>query len=392
MFRPVPFALLLLLPVFVQAQPPQVEPFGVTSAGAPVSKTTLENAKGMRISIIDFGATIVSLEVPDREGRSRNVVLSLPDVASYERTQRRWASVIGRYAGRIDGASFVLDGKRHRLEPGRNGVTLHGGGNGYDRRVWSRRPYSNAGAVGVTYTLASPHGDQGFPGALKIEVSYRLLRTRNTLEIRYTATADAPTVVNLTNHGFLNLNGAAAGSVADHLAWIDADRYAPTDERKIPTGQLASVTGTPLDFRKPGALGERLSPLPQMLAASQGFDHSLIFRHRASRRRPVCVAVIAAPASGRTLEIATTEPSAQLNSGNGFDGTETGSEGIAYRRYAGLALETQHLPDSPNRPGFPSTVLRPGETYRSTTRLSFGRLAEGDRPAGCRADREGPAK
>ena len=360
---------LLLVAAPAPAGSAVVEPFGRTLAGEPVMRSTFQNDRGMRVSAIDYGATIVAVEIPDRRGHFENVVLSLPDLPGYERTQRRWASVIGRYAGRIDGG-FVLDGRVHRLEPGRNGVTLHGGSQGYDRRVWTRRLASDAASTSVIFSLTSRDGDQRFPGGLIISVTYRLSRAANQLDIEYEASADAATVINLTNHGHWNLGGAASGSIAGHRIWIDADRFAPTDDRKIPTGALESVATLPLDFRVMAAIGPRLRAMGPMLAPSQGYDHSLVFRERETGRL-ACVAVIEEPESGRRMEIATTEPSVQFNSGNGFDGSEVGSEGVAYRQYAGLAFETQHLPDSPNHPGFPSTTLRPGQTFRSVTRYFF---------------------
>ena len=351
-------------------------PFGATKDGRAILETTLRNDRGMVVSAIDYGATLTAIETPDRKGEVRNILLSQPTVAGYEATQRRYAATIGRYAGRIGGARFVLDGQVHVLEPGKNGATLHGGSHGYDKRVWSSRPVSDRRSVGVRFTLISPDGDQGFPGRLEVSVTYRLMRRSNELRIEYTARTDAPTVVNLTNHGFFNLAGAGQGDVLGQWVWIDADRYAEVDLSKIPTGQLPSVATTVLDFRKTALIGAQLKLSDPLLASSQGFDHSLVFRTPGGALRPV--AWMEDPASGRRMEISTTEPSVQFNSGNGFDGTEVGSEGVAYRQHDGFAFETQHLPDSPNRPGFPSTTLRPGRVLHTTTVLSFpGPIAHG---------------
>ena len=343
--------------------------FGATQDGRSILKTTLRNDRGMVVSAIDYGATLTAVETPDRRGAVRNVLLSQPTVAGYEATQRRYAATIGRYAGRIGGARFVLDGKTFDLEPGKNGATLHGGSRGYDKRVWISRPVSDRRSVGVVFTLVSPDGDQGFPGRLEVSVTYRLMRRSNELRIEYAARTDAPTVVNFTNHGFFNLAGAGRGDVLGQRVWIDADRYAEVDQGKIPTGRLPSVAGTVLDFRKPALIGARLRPADPLLASSQGFDHSLVFRTPAGPLRRV--AWMEDPASGRRLEIRTTEPSVQFNSGNGFDGSEIGAEGVVYRQHDGFAFETQHLPDSPNRPSFPSTTLRPDAVFRSTTVLRF---------------------
>ncbi|MBO9707959.1 MAG: galactose mutarotase [Caulobacter sp.] len=346
------------------------ELFGKTRAGVAIVKTVLRNDLGMSVSAIDYGATLTAIETPDRNGRMANVVLSRPDVASYETNQRRYGAVIGRYAGRITDARFTLDGATYSLEPGRNNMTLHGGSQGYDKRVWSRQTISDSQSIGVRYHLLSPVGDQGFPGALRLTVTYRLMRKSNELRIEYAARTSAPTVVNFTNHAFFNLAGAGSGTVLDHLVWIDADRYAEVDARKAPTGVLSPVAGTLLDFRTPRRLGDVLRPEDSLLAPSNGFDHSLVLRD-AVASTPTLAGWVEDPVGGRRMTIWTTEPSVQFNSGNGFDGSEVGSEGVAYLRHAGLAFETQHLPDSPNQRGFPSTVLRPGGHFRSTTVLKF---------------------
>jgi aldose 1-epimerase len=228
--------------------------------------------------------------------------------------------------------------------------------------------------VAVVFTYRSPAGDQGFPGALDVEVTYRLQRRANELSIEYRARSDAKTILNLTNHGFFNLRGAGSGTIGDHCAWIDADRYAEVDDRKIPTGRLLPVAGTVLDFRRPAPIAAQLRVQDPLLRSSGGFDHSLAFRRASGGPRRV--AWFADPRSGRHMEVLTSEPSVQFKSGNGFDGADVGGEGVAYPRYAGFAFETQHLPDSPNQPGFPSTTLRPGQTFRSTTILRFSVLTE----------------
>ncbi|HCT04565.1 MAG TPA: galactose-1-epimerase [Pseudomonas sp.] len=296
--------------------------------------------------------------------------MNRPDVASYETNQRRYGAVIGRYAGRITDARFTLDGTTYGLEPGRNNMTLHGGSQGYDKRAWSSQAISDRQSVGVRYHLLSPVGDQGFPGALRLMVTYRLMRKSNELRIEYAARTSAPTVVNFTNHAFFNMAGAGSGTVLDHRVWIDAGRYAEVDARKAPTGALPPVAGSVLDFRTPRRLGDVLRPDDPLLAPSNGFDHSLVLRD-AVAATPALAGWIEDPASGRRMTVWTTEPSVQFNSGNGFDGSETGSEGVAYPLHAGLAFETQHLPDSPNQPTFPSTVLRPGTPFRSVTILRF---------------------
>ncbi|MES2337962.1 MAG: aldose epimerase family protein [Pseudomonadota bacterium] len=363
------FALVLLVvSTPAQAADIAVARFGTTTKGQPVSRITMTNDRGMRVSVLSYGATLTEIAVPDRNGRNRNVVLSLPDMPAYERSARRWGGIVGRYAGRIDGAAFRLSGTTHRLEPGRNGVTLHGGSDGYDKRPWQVTTAHDARSMAATFTLVSPDGDQGFPGRLTVQVTYRLQRAADTLVIEYRATTTAPTPFNPTNHLFLNLAGAGSGTIEGHRMRLMADRYADTDARKIPTGRLLPVAGTPLDFRVVRAIDPtRAHPL---LTASNGFDHSYVVRSRPATR-PLPVAILAEPVSGRRLTIASTEPALQVNSGNGFDGSETGSEGIAYPTYAGIALETQHLPDSPNRPTFPTTIVTPGRAFRSVTEYRF---------------------
>lgn len=346
------------------------EPFGATKAGVPVEKTILRNDLGMTVAAIDYGATLTTISVPDRTGKFENVILSLPTVDAYETSQRRWASTIGRYAGRIADAKITVDGKTYALEAGRNNMTLHGGSNGYDKRVWTSHAVADAQSVGVAFELHSPAGDQGFPGALDITVTYRLMRKANELRIDYVARTSAPTVLNLTNHGFLNMAGAESGDVLNQKIWLDADRHAEVDARKAPSGKLLSVDGTVLDFRKPRREGEAMKLDDPLLAPSQGFDHSLVFRAGKGLRE---VARMEDPASGRRVAILTDQPSVQINSGNGFDGTEKGPGGAAYPKYAGFAFETQHLPDSPNQSGFPSTELRPSKPFKSTTIMRFSK-------------------
>jgi aldose 1-epimerase len=358
-------------PVTAAAASSRVEAFGQTAKGHAVAKITMVNDRNMTVSLISYGATITAINVPDRTGQSRNVVLSLSDMASYERTQRRWGSIIGRYAGRIANAQFTLDGRVAHLEPGRNGVTLHGGNDGYDKRVWAYQTRSDRRSVSTVLTLQSPDGDQGFPGALTLEVTYRLMRASNELRIEYRATSTAPTVVNFTNHAFFNLAGAGNGAIGDHELTLMTPLYAPTDSRKIPTGTLASVAGTPLDFRSPARVGQYMASDDPLLLPSKGFDHSYAFATTRSSR-PRQIAMLRDPASGRNLTLLTKEPGIQFNSGNGFEGKEIGSESVAYPIYAGLALETQHLPDSPNQPQFPSTRLDPGKRFYSVTIYRFG--------------------
>lgn len=341
-----------------------VTPYGVTQSGQKVEKVVLENERGMRLAYIDYGATLVQAEVADRDGRRANVILSLPDLAAFERTRGRYGAVIGRYAGRIANARYTLDGKTVQLVPNGRGMALHGDPDPYDKRVWQREDFSDAESFGSIYRLRSPDGDQHFPGALEISVTYRLLRKQDEFRIEYQATTSAPTVLNLTNHLYLNLAGAAANTLAGHRFQIAADRYLETDALRLPTGKLLEVGGTPFDFRTAASVSARLP------SVAGGYDHSLLFSKPLGQYAPV--ADISDAASGRRLIVSTSEPSVQLYTVNGFDGTEIGSEGVGYQRHGAFAFETQHLPDSPNHAAFPSTALYPGQVFRSQTSFRFG--------------------
>ena len=347
----------------------RVVSWGRTGGGREVECVTHENDHGMQLACIDYGATLTAINVPDQRGQMRNVVLSLPDLASHERTRRRFGAVMGRYAGRIGGARFVLDGREIKLASNADGVALHGEPDGFDRRVWRRRDFSDDRSMGSTFHLTSADGDQQFPGRLDVSVTYRLFRQHNTFRIEYGATCDAPTVVNLTNHAFFNLAGAGSRGLASHRFQIHADRHAVTDARRVPTGELADVTGTPLDFRHEADISTRLESGHTLLGIPPGFDHSLLFAGHTGGLK--VVATIREQSSGRGMEICTTEPSVQFFSGNGFDGSEIGSEGVGYQRHDGFAFETQHLPDSPNHAHFPSTTLHPGDKFQSITAFRF---------------------
>ena len=354
----------------------RVEAYGVTAKGEPVEKVVLENERGMRLAYIDYGATLVAADVADRKGKRRNVVLSPPDLAGFEKTRGRYGAIIGRYAGRIGGAGYTLDGKAVKLSANARGVAIHGDPDPYDKRVWRRQDFADATSIGSIYRLHSPDGDQNFPGAMDISVTYRLLRKSDEFQIEYRATTSAPTVLNLTNHVYFNLGGAAAGveGMETHRFQIDADRYAETDALRVPTGVLTSVAGTPLDFRVAASVNARLrapqgTPLQGLNGGPAGYDHSLLFSKKDGAYAKV--AVIDDTASGTRIEVRTSEPSVQLYSVNGFDGKEIGAEGVGYQRYGAFAFETQHLPDSPNHPAFPTTALYPGQRFESLTSFRF---------------------
>jgi aldose 1-epimerase len=341
-----------------------VQPFGFMPSGERVEKVTLTNERGMQLSYIDYGATLTSALVADRRGERRNIILNLPDLPSYLRSTRRYAAVIGRYAGRIGNGRYELDGRTVKLPVNARGTALHSDPTGFDKRLWRRRDFADALSIGSVYTLVSADGEQGHPGRLEVSVTYRLLRKRDEFRVEYAAVTDAPTAINLTNHAYFNLAGAGSTGLGSHLFRIDAPQYAVLDAKKVPTGELALVDGTPLDFRRPASAMARLQP-SALLGDPAAFDHSLVFA------KPGLVGVIDETRSGRRMEVRTTEPSLVFNTGAAFDGSETGGEGYAYQRHDGFAFETQHLSDSPNRPNFPSTVLRPGQRFSSETSFRF---------------------
>jgi aldose 1-epimerase len=350
-----------------------VQPFGTTAAGIPVERVTVTNDRGMTLSYIDFGATLTGVTVPDRRGQRANVMLDLPDLPAYERSARKHGAIIGRYAGRIGKSSYTLDGKTVQLIPNGRGLTIHGGPDGYDKRVWKRRDFADKASLGSVYTLVSPDGDQRFPGTLTIDVTYRLQRASDVFSIEYTARTDAPTVLNLTNHGYFNLAGAGSGGLDTHRFCVAASRYAVTDANRLPTGELATVAGTPLDLRRPTAIGPHLAQASTLLGDPPGYDHSFVFDKPVDSTARV--AIVEETTSGRRMDIVTSEPSAQLYTANHFDGREQGTRGKPYERYHGFAFETQHLPDSPNQPAFPSTALYPGKVFHSVTAFRFGTAA-----------------
>ncbi|MBB3675146.1 aldose 1-epimerase [Modestobacter versicolor] len=351
-----------------------VEPFGTAPDGTPVERWTLANGD-MTVRVLTWGGVIQTLEVPDRRGNVENVVLGFPDLAGYVSDDDPYfGSLIGRYGNRIAGGSFTLDGTTYQLPQNDGPNTLHGGPQGFDDQVWTATPVGDQDVAALRLELVSPAGDQGFPGTLTTAVTYSL-DDRERLSVHYEATTDAPTVVNLTQHTYWNLSGEGSGTIYDHQLRIDASAYTPVDETLIPTGEIAPVEGTPFDFRRPTAIGERIRESDQQLLYGQGYDHNWVLDREDDGARPGSdaedaleeAAQLRDPESGRRLTISTTEPGLQFYSGNFLDGTLVGTSGRTYRQGDGLALETQHFPDSPNQPQFPSTVLRPGEVYDSTT-------------------------
>ena len=344
-------------------------PFGTTPAGNPVEVFTLTNGPGLEVRAATYGGIIVSLSVPDRDGRMADVVLGHDSLDGYLRGSLYLGAIVGRFANRIANARFTVDGTTYRLAANHGRHHLHGGLKGFDQAVWRAAPFRTDRAAGVALNYTSPDEEEGYPGTLDARVTYTLT-DRNELVVDYLATTDQATPVNLTQHTYFNLAGDGAGDVLGHLLRINADLMTPVDHDLIPTGRVTPVAGGPFDFRSLTAIGARIATDDEQLRCGRGYDHNFVLKGGESG--PVHAALVVEPTSGRTLDVYTTEPGLQFYSGNFLDGSVIGKAGRVYPHRSGLCLETQHYPDSPNQPGFPSTLLRPGAEYRSRTVFAFG--------------------
>jgi len=344
-------------------------PYGKTQSGQAVDIFTMTNDHGMRVRFISSGGVITEISVPDRAGRLDNVVLGQRGLLEYETLSGHFGAITGRYANRIGGAQFTLNGQTYHLIANNGPNTLHGGPNALDHQVWTVTPGTAQDGVSATLSYVSKDGDQNFPGTLTTQVVYTLTND-SALRIDYIATTDKDTVVNFTNHSYFNLAGNGSGSVADQLLLINADRYTPTGPDQIPTGEIAPVQGTPLDFRQVMPIGARLnSPFQQMVYA-HGYDHNWVLSKGAGDGLTFAARAYD-PHTGRIVDCLTTEPALQVYTGNGLNGSIIGSAGVTLRQTDGFTLETQHFPDSPNKPNFPTTELKPGQEFRSTTVYRF---------------------
>ena len=344
-------------------------PFGKTADGVAVELYTLSNSTGMQVSITNYGGIVVSLLAPDREGTLADVVLGYETLDEYVAGSPYFGAIIGRYGNRIGQGKFTLDGKQYTLARNNNENHLHGGLKGFDKVVWKAKGILGDKGPGLVLTYLSRDGEEGYPGNLAVTVTY-ILTEDNELRIHYRATTDKPTPVNLTNHSYFNLAGQGNGDILGHKLMIDADRFTPVDEGLIPTGELRPVAGTPMDFRKPLAIGARVDQDDEQLRCGGGYDHNWVLNQPAGELS--LAARVDEPTCGRVMEVFTTEPGIQFYCGNFLDGSITGKSGMVYHHRYGFCLETQHYPDSPNKPHFPSTILRPGEEYRSRTVYAFG--------------------
>jgi len=342
------------------------QPFGLTRDQQPVELYTLTNDHGVTAQIMSYGGVIVSLQTPDRAGVVGDIVLGFDTLADYQERSPFFGCIAGRYANRIAGGKFVLDGVTYPLATNNGPNHLHGGLRGFDKVVWQAETTRTAGEVALHLRYRSQDGEEGYPGNLDVTVLYTLTN-QNELRIDYQATTDKPTILNLTNHTYFNLAGQ--GKILDHLLLIDADRITPVNATLIPTGELADVTGTPFDFRTPTPIGARINQDDQQVRYGGGYDHNWVLNRPEQGLRHVIT--VTDPSSGRCLDVATSQPGVQFYTGNMMPDSLPGKGGQSYSKRTGFCLETQHFPDSPNQPHFPTTVLRPGEEYHETTVFTF---------------------
>jgi aldose 1-epimerase len=344
------------------------QPFGQTKDGESVEIFTLRNANGMEAAIMTYGAIVQALRIPSQGGAPVDVVLGFDDLNGYLTDEPYFGAIVGRYGNRIGNARFVLEGVEYKLPANDGPNCLHGGTRGFDKHVWTPKDASGADGPAVQLTYLSKDGEEGFPGNLTATVTYTL-SDRNELRIEYHATTDKATVLNLTNHSYFNLAGQGEGDILGHEVTIEADRTTPVDSTLIPTGQLEPVAGTPFDFRQPHAIGERIGADNEQLKFGKGYDHNFVLNQASGAMG--LAARVRDPKSGRTMEVSTDQPGLQFYTGNFLDGHIHGKGGKVYPRRGAFCMETQHFPDSPNKPQFPTSVLRPGQEYKTTTVFRF---------------------
>jgi aldose 1-epimerase len=346
--------------------------YGKLADGTAIDQYTLANQRGMTVMIITYGGIVTEIDTPDRHGKVADVVLGFDNLADYVVKSPYFGAIIGRYANRIAKGMFTLDGTPYTLAVNNGANALHGGIKGFDKQVWAATPVAPShGSAGVKLSYTSPNGEEGYPGTLQVDVTYTLT-SNNELRIDYHATTDKATIINLTNHSYFNLAGEGSGDVFDQVLWLKAHNYTPVDPTLIPTGAITPVAGTPFDFTKPTPIGLRIRDADPQIVIAQGYDHNFVIDRPAGDTSLTLIAKVFDPASGRVLKTYTTEPGVQLYTGNFLDGTLVGPSHHTYRQGDAFTLETQHFPDSPNEPAFPTTVLRPSQTFSSTTVYAFG--------------------
>lgn len=343
-----------------------VTPFGKTKDGTPVNLYTLTNSKGMEARITNYGGLVVSLRVPDRNGKLGDVVLGYDTLAEYIHSSPYFGALIGRYGNRIAKGKFSLDGKNYTLAINNEPNALHGGLKGFDKVAWSAKPVAGKEGQALELTYLSKDGEEGYPGTLTVKAVYQVTE-KNELRLDFSAQTDAPTVLNLTHHSYFNLAGK--GDILGHEVLIHADKFTPVDSTLIPTGELRPVEGTPFDFRQRTAIGKRIGQKDEQLRFGKGYDHNWVINKKP--KKLALMASVFEPGSGRVMDVLSTEPGLQFYSGNFLDGSNVGKGGKAYQHRTGFCMEPQHFPDSPNHPEFPSVVLRPGKTYQNTIIYRF---------------------
>jgi aldose 1-epimerase len=342
--------------------------FGTTQEGQSVDLYTVTNSHGLEVRAMNYGGIIVSLRAPDKTGKLEDVVLGFDNFEGYLNNKPHFGGIIGRYANRIANAKFTLDGVEYHLRRNDAPNCLHGGLKGFDAVLWQAESFEDKTGAGIVLTYTSKDGEEGFPGNLKTKVTYTLT-DKNELAMTYEATTDKATPVNLTQHTYFNLAGDGKGDILGQVLTLNADRFTPDEKNLIPTGEIRPVKGTPLDFTKPTPIGARINDNYEQLVLAHGYDQNFVLNGITGELR--LAARVHEPASGRVLEVHTTEPAVQFYTGNFLDGSIVGKHGYAYKRHDGFALETQQFPDSPNHPNFPTTILRPGETFHSRTIYRF---------------------
>jgi len=349
----------------------EVKPFGAITSGEKTDLYVLRNSRGMLVSITNYGATVVSIKIPDRAGKFQDVVLGYETAKEYEDGTAHFGGTVGRYANRIAHGSFTLAGKTYTLPKNNGENTLHGGLHSFDHKIWAAKEVASKDGAAVEFTYVSPDGEEGFPGTMTVTVVFTLLNAKNELRIEYSASTDKPTVVNLTNHSYFNLAGQGNGDILSQTLQLNAGKFTPVDAGLIPTGELRDVKNTPFDFTRPVAIGERINAADEQLKLGRGYDHNWVIDRRAGTSAIELAAIARDPKSGRVLEVLTTEPGIQFYTGNFLDGTDHGKGGKVYQQRFAFCLETQHFPDSPNHAGFPSTTLFPSRPFHSTTIYRF---------------------
>ena len=347
------------------------QPFGKTASGDQIDLYSLTNKKGMEVSVTNFGATVVTLRVPDRSGKAADVVLGFDNLEGYENGKSYFGATVGRYANRIGGGQFSIGGKTYTLPKNNGNNSLHGGIVGFNKKVWKAREIASEDGESLELSYLSVDGEEGFPGNLSVKVVFTVPAERNELKIDYSASTDKDTVLNLSNHSYFNLAGEGNGDILDHVLTLHAKQFTPVDQTLIPTGELRDVAGTPMDFTSANVIGKRIDSDYEQLVFGKGYDHNWVLARSDGGNGAALAAEAYDPKSGRRLEVLTTEPGVQFYSGNFLDGSAKGKGNKVYGRRAAFRLETQHFPDSPNHPNFPSTLLKPGSVFHSETVFRF---------------------